>query len=429
MSEASHGRRIAVVGLGYVGLPVAAAFARLGPVTGFDVDPGRVAELRRGHDRTGEVTTAELAGLRLHLTTDAADLAAADFYVVTVPTPVTDAKLPDLGPLLRASRSVGAALGPGDVVVYESTVYPGCTEEDCVPVLEAASGLRLGRDFAVGYSPERINPGDRAHGLADIVKVVAASDPAALDVVARVYGAVVGAGIHVAPSIRTAEAAKVIENTQRDLNVALVNELALICHRLGLDTHDVLAAAGTKWNFLPFRPGLVGGHCIGVDPYYLTHRAERAGHHPEVILAGRRINDSMAGFVATAVMRRLAARGAHHRRVTVLGCTFKPDVPDARNSQVRTLVTELLAFGAEVQLHEPLLPAAEAARLCGVLPRALDELEPADAVVLAVPHAAFRTAGWPLIERLLDGGRGLAFDLGATLPRDATPAGIDLWRL
>ncbi|MFW5680405.1 MAG: nucleotide sugar dehydrogenase [Pseudomonadota bacterium] len=429
MSEAAHGRRVAVIGLGYVGLPVAAAFARIGPVIGFDIDARRVDELARGRDRTGELTTEDLFGLDLHLTTDPAALARADFFVVTVPTPVTDARLPDLEPVLAASRTVARVLKPGDVVVYESTVYPGATEEDCVPVLEAESGLRLGRDFAVGYSPERINPGDREHRLQTITKVVAASDPQALDLVARVYGSVVTAGVHRAPDIKTAEAAKVIENTQRDLNIALINELSLIFHRLGIDTHDVLAAAGTKWNFLPFRPGLVGGHCIGVDPYYLTHRAQRTGYHPEVILAGRRINDSMADFVATSLVQQLLRRGVSGLRVTVLGGTFKPDVPDLRNSQVIELVEGLRRFGCAVALCEPLVEAGDVEAAFGIPGRAAEDLPPADAVVLAVPHRAFVTGGWPLMRGLLSGGRGLVCDVAGVLPRESRPDGIDLWRL
>jgi UDP-N-acetyl-D-galactosamine dehydrogenase len=429
VSETAHGRRIAVIGLGYVGLPVAAAFARIGPVVGFDIDARRVDELARGRDRTGELTAEDLAGLDLHLTTDPATLGRCDFFVVTVPTPVTDARLPDLGPVLAASRTVGRYLKPGDVVVYESTVYPGATEEDCVPVLEAESGLRLGRDFAVGYSPERINPGDRAHRLQTITKVVAASDPHALELVASVYGRVIEAGIHRAPDIRTAEAAKVIENTQRDLNIALINELSLIFHRLGLDTHDVLAAAGTKWNFLPFRPGLVGGHCIGVDPYYLTHRAQRTGYHPEVILAGRRINDSMADFIATTVVQRLLRRGEGGLQVTVLGATFKPDVPDLRNSQVIELIAGLRRFGCRVALCEPLVDPRDVEAAFGMRGTAPDDLPPADAVVLAVPHRLFVEGGWPMIGRLLARDRGLVFDVAGILPRETRPEGIDLWRL
>ncbi|TVQ32784.1 MAG: nucleotide sugar dehydrogenase [Geminicoccaceae bacterium] len=423
------GRRLAVIGLGYVGLPVAVAFARLDHVIGFDIDARRVAELAQGFDRTGEVEPEALAQANLQLTTDAAALVEADFYIITVPTPVDDARLPDLGPVLAATRTVAAVLKPGDIVVYESTVYPGATEEDCVPVLEAASNLSLGVDFAVGYSPERINPGDREHRLQTITKVVAASDPAALEVVAQVYGRVVEAGIHRAPSIKTAEAAKVIENTQRDLNIALINELALIFHRLGLDTRDVLDAAGTKWNFLRFQPGLVGGHCIGVDPYYLTHRAQRTGYHPEVILAGRRINDAMAGFVATTVVERLLRDGRRDLVVTVLGATFKPNVPDVRNSQVAHLVRALQRFGCNVHLCEPLLETAEIAATFAAPAFPLDGLPAADAVVLAVPHAPFVEGGWPLIAALLREGQGHVADIAAVLDREAVPAGIDLWRL
>lgn len=302
----THSRKVSVIGLGYVGLPVAVAFGLAGcPVVAFDINEARIRELRDHHDRTGEVETEELRRAGLTFTTDPADLAAADFHIVTVPTPISEARLPDLRPLVAASRTVGKVLKKGDIVVYESTVYPGATEEDCVPVLEAESGLKFGVDFTVGYSPERINPGDKQHRFTTIRKVVSGSDPATLDIVADVYGSVVTAGIHRAPSLKAAEAAKVIENTQRDLNIALMNELALIFHRLGIDTQDVLDAAATKWNFLRFTPGLVGGHCIGVDPYYLTHRAERAGYHPEVILAGRRINDDMGAYIAREVVRHL----------------------------------------------------------------------------------------------------------------------------
>ena len=333
----AHGRRIAVIGLGYVGLPVAAAFGERGPVIAFDSDATRIEELRRGVDRNATVGAKRLAAPLLELTRDPRDLGRADFFIVAVPTPVDAAKHPDLGALEAASRTVGGEIRPGAIVVYESTVYPGATEDVCIPILEEASGLRAGRDFFVGYSPERINPGDEAHGFAQVVKVVAAGDPDTLETVAGVYGSVVEAGVHRAPSIRVAEAAKVIENTQRDINIALMNEVAMIFDRLGIDTGDVLAAAGTKWNFLPFRPGLVGGHCIGVDPYYLTHEAMRAGHHPEVILSGRRINDEIGSFVATSVVRLLIQAGATVRGavVTVLGAAFKENVPDVRNSEWR----------------------------------------------------------------------------------------------
>ena len=427
----TYDRRISVIGLGYVGLPVAVAFGGSGrPVVAFDIDARRIAELRAGYDRTGEVPAAELAAAALHLTADPADLARADFHIVTVPTPIDDARRPDLRPLLAASATVGRHLKRGAIVVYESTVYPGATEGDCVPVLERESGLALGRDFAVGYSPERINPGDRVHRFPSIVKVVSASDPAALETLAAVYGSVVRAGIHRAPSIAVAEAAKVIENTQRDLNIALTNELAMIFHRLGLDTRDVLAAAGTKWNFLPFVPGLVGGHCIGVDPYYLTHRAEQVGHHPEVILAGRRTNDTMGFYVARETVKALMRGGLPASpRVTVLGLTFKEDVPDLRNSRVIDVVREVESFGIPVAVHDPLADAEAADRAYGITLRPLEALPLADAVVLAVGHAAYRDAGWPLVTRLLKDRRGLVADLKGVLDRDATPEGVRLWRL
>jgi UDP-N-acetyl-D-galactosamine dehydrogenase len=316
-------RRIAVIGLGYVGLPVAIAFARAdNHVIGFDIDAKRVDELRAGHDRTREVEAADLRNSNLALTTDQAALKAADFFIVTVPTPIDSARRPDLTALLGASDIVGRALKRGDIVVYESTVYPGATEEECVPALERVSGLKAGRDFTVGYSPERINPGDKQHRFETITKVVAGQDARTLEIVADVYGSVVKAGIHKASSIKVAEAAKVIENTQRDLNIALMNELSAICHVLGIDTAEVLAAARTKWNFLPFTPGLVGGHCIGVDPYYLTFRAEKAGYHPEIILAGRRINDNVGMRIAQECMRRLLSNRTKPERITVLGLTF-----------------------------------------------------------------------------------------------------------
>ncbi len=335
-------RKIAVIGLGYVGLPVAVAFAREGfAVTGFDIDASRVRELEGGHDRTREVEASDLKHPSLRFTRDADALRTSDFFIVTVPTPIDEARQPDLRAMFEASRLVGAALKKGDIVVYESTVYPGAVEEECAPILEQCSKLRVGTDFNVGYSPERINPGDKQHRLESIMKVVSAQNAETLEIIAGVYGAVVKAGIHRAPSIRVAEAAKVIENTQRDLNIAFMNELSLIFQALEIDTGDVLAAARTKWNFLPFQPGLVGGHCIGVDPYYLTYRAERAGYHPEVILAGRRINDGMGQRVAKECVRGLLRRKGAGGIVTILGLTFKEDVPDTRNSRVVDIVREL----------------------------------------------------------------------------------------
>jgi len=426
-----HGRKIAVIGLGYVGLPVAVAFARSGvSVIGFDINQGRVAELRSGRDRTREVEPEELRSANLHVTSDAKDLSAADFYIVTVPTPIDEARRPDLGPMLSASQTVGKALRKGDIVVYESTVYPGAVEETCVPVLQEHSKLTAGRDFTVGYSPERINPGDKAHRFETIVKVVSAQDERTLDIVANVYGSVVTAGIHRAPSIKVAEAAKVIENTQRDLNIAFMNELSAICEKLGIDTGDVIAAAKTKWNFLPFYPGLVGGHCIGVDPYYLTHRAEIAGYHPQVILAGRRINDGVGQRVARECVRRLFQRnGGGAAVVTILGLTFKENVPDTRNSKVVDIVRELAASSVDVQVNDPIASAEEARQEYQLTLTGLDQLRPADAVILAVAHDDYVRGGWPLVTRLLKGGQGVVLDVKSQLDRSKKPAGIDLWRL
>ncbi|MCF8477555.1 MAG: nucleotide sugar dehydrogenase [Pseudolabrys sp.] len=425
-----HGRKIAVIGLGYVGLPVAVAFARSGvPVIGFDIDRKRVDELRSGHDRTREVEAADLAQPSLRYECEPAGLADADFYIVTVPTPIDDANRPDLGAMLAASNTVAGVLKRGDIVVYESTVYPGAVEEDCLPVLERKSGLLGGRDFTVGYSPERINPGDKVHRFETIVKVVSAQDARTLDIVADVYGSVVTAGIHRAPTIKVAEAAKVIENTQRDLNIAFMNELSAIFHRLGIDTGDVLAAAATKWNFLDYHPGLVGGHCIGVDPYYLTYRAEKAGYHPEIILAGRRINDGMGQWVARECVRSLTLRNCTNSVVTVLGMTFKEDVPDIRNSRVIDIVRELERFGIRVQVHDPLARAEETKHEYGVALAAMETLEPADAVILAVGHRAYVAEGWPLMQKLLKGGKGSVIDVKSRLDRAHKPEGIELWRL
>jgi UDP-N-acetyl-D-glucosamine/UDP-N-acetyl-D-galactosamine dehydrogenase len=423
-----HGRKLAVIGLGYVGLPVAVAFGRLGTrVIGFDIDTARISELKAGRDRTREVEPGDLARSHLVFTSDPAELSGADFFIVTVPTPIDQARRPDLTALLRASRTVGKTLKKGDIVVYESTVYPGATEEDCVPILEQASGLLAGRDFTVGYSPERINPGDKAHRFETITKVVAGQDARTLDIVALVYGSVVTAGLHKAPSIKVAEAAKVIENAQRDLNIAFINELSAIFHELGIDTSDVLSAAGTKWNFLNFTPGLVGGHCIGVDPYYLTYRAQKAGYHPDVILAGRRINDSIGVRVARECLRRLLKAGAQAPRVTVLGLTFKENVVDIRNSQVFDIVRELRSFGVSVQINDPLADDAAALKEYGLTLQ--KDPAPADAVVLAVAHDCYREAGWSLISRLLKNGHGLVMDVKGALDPQKKPAGIEVWRL
>jgi UDP-N-acetyl-D-galactosamine dehydrogenase len=426
----AHRRKIAVIGLGYVGLPVAVAFARSGAaVVGFDVDRNRIEELRSGLDRTREVDKSDLAHPTLTYADDPAALAQSDFYIVTVPTPIDAAHRPDLGAIFAASDTVGRFLKRGDIVVYESTVYPGAVEEDCAPLLERASKLRCGPDFTVGYSPERINPGDKTHRFETITKVVAGQDEKTLDIVTDVYGSVVKAGIHRAPSIKVAEAAKVIENTQRDLNIALMNELSLIFDRMQIDTRDVLSAAGTKWNFLPFTPGLVGGHCIGIDPYYLTHAAERLGYHPQVVLAGRRVNDSMGHLVGRECVRRLVKLGRGRNGVTVLGLTFKENVPDVRNSKVVDIVSEIESFGIPVQVTDPEADAGEAAREFGVTLVPFEKLEPADAVIMAVSHRAFVSGGWPMMTRLLRDGGGVVLDVKGVLDRTACPETIDLWRM
>jgi UDP-N-acetyl-D-galactosamine dehydrogenase len=426
----SHRRKIAVVGLGYVGLPVAAAFARAGsPVVGFDTDQTRILELKAGRDRTREVEVSDLKLSSLSFTSEPAAFQASDFFIVTVPTPIDAARRPDLSAMFEASRMIGSALKKGDIVVYESTVYPGAVEEECVPILEQSSGLRAGSDFDVGYSPERINPGDRQHRFETITKVVSAQNPRTLEIIAEVYGSVVTAGIHRAPSIKVAEAAKVIENTQRDLNIAFMNELSLIFKELDIDTGDVLAAARTKWNFLPFYPGLVGGHCIGVDPYYLTYRAEKAGYHPEVILAGRRINDGMGRRIARECIRGLLRRKGSGGLVTILGMTFKENVPDTRNSRVIEIVRELQTFGVAIQIADPLADAQAVSEEYGLALINLDELQPADAVILAVAHDRYIDGGWPLVQKLLIDGVGLVLDVKLKLDRVSQPAGIELWRL
>jgi UDP-N-acetyl-D-galactosamine dehydrogenase len=425
-----HGRKIAVVGLGYVGLPVAVAFARSGaPVIGFDISRKRIEELRAGHDRTLEVESGSLKQASLRYESAPKQLAHADFYIVTVPTPIDSARRPDMRAVLAASKTIGDVLKRDDIVVYESTVYPGAVEEECLPALEKSSGLVGGRDFTVGYSPERINPGDKNHRFEAITKVVSAQDARTLDIVADVYGSVVKAGIYRAPSIKVAEAAKVIENTQRDLNIAFMNELSAIFHQLGIDTGDVLDAAATKWNFTKFVPGLVGGHCIGVDPYYLTYRAESAGYHPEIILAGRRINDSMGEKIARECMSALSRRGILNPTVTVLGMTFKENVPDIRNSKVVDVVRELARAGAVVQVHDPLAAADEAADEYELKLTPFESLQPADAVIYAVAHSEYVSKGWPLITKLLKQGEGIVLDVKSKLDRLQKPVGVDLWRL
>lgn len=399
--------RVAIIGLGYVGLPVALAFARKFPDTvGFDVSEARVSALRAGRDWTGEVAEGELTRSTLSLTNDPADLRGCTMFVVAVPTPIDRDRRPDLTPLESATRIVGSAIAPGAVVVYESTVYPGVTEEHCGPLLEDASGLRQSVDFKLGYSPERINPGDKLHSFEKIVKVVSGEDDESLERIARAYEAVVEAGVHRATSIKVAEAAKVIENTQRDVNIALMNELALIFDRMGIRTQDVLDAAGTKWNFLRFTPGLVGGHCIGVDPYYLTAKAESLGYHPEVILAGRRINDDMGRFVARRTVKLLRARDRPIRgaRVGIFGLTFKENVPDLRNSRVPDIVAELREYGIDPIVNDPLASGDEARREHGIELRPMDALVDLDVVVLAVPHEQYVNQLDRITKSVRDGG-------------------------
>src|SRR3954463_11900327 len=383
---------VAIVGLGYVGLPVAVAFGKERPTIGYDLSKKRIENLRHHVDSTGEVATADLLESKhFRATYYPAELAEADFIIVAVPTPINAARQPDLSPLESASDTVGRYMKPGAIVVYESTVYPGATEEVCVPILEKASGMRWKQDFHVGYSPERINPGDKTHTFTRIQKVVSGDDAETLEKVAELYSSVVTAGVYKASSIKVAEAAKVIENTQRDINIAFVNELSIIFEKMGLDTNEVLKAAGTKWNFLPFKPGLVGGHCIGVDPYYLTHKAELLGHHPEVILAGRRINDSMGPHVARKCVQEMihAGRNIKGARVNVLGLTFKEDVPDIRNSKVIDIIRELHEFGVEVFVHDPQASHEDALHEYGVRLADWDSLPSADALILAVPHRRY----------------------------------------
>ncbi|WP_293881596.1 Vi polysaccharide biosynthesis UDP-N-acetylglucosamine C-6 dehydrogenase TviB [Sphingomonas sp.] len=395
--------RLAVVGLGYVGLPLAVEFGKHHQVTGFDINARRVADLAVGRDATLEVEAAELAeATGLTFTSQAADLGVCTIFIVTVPTPIDDHKRPDLGPLIAASRTIGAVLKPGDLVIYESTVYPGATEEDCVPILEECSGLTCNVDFHVGYSPERINPGDREHRLPSIRKVTSGSTPEAAERVDALYRSIITAGTHKASSIRVAEAAKVIENTQRDLNIALINELAIIFNRMDIDTQAVLEAAGTKWNFLPFRPGLVGGHCIGVDPYYLTHKAQEIGYHPEVILAGRRVNDGMGAYVASQLIKAMLRREIQVQgaRVLVMGLTFKENCPDLRNTRVVDILRELADYNINVDVFDPWVDPSETERQYGFTPIAQPETGAYSAIILAVAHDQFKTMGTAQLRKL-----------------------------
>ncbi len=426
------GRSVAVVGLGYVGLPIAVAFGKFAPVIGFDINKTKVEELRKGIDRTGEVSAEDLSTSQVRYTYEPADLKAADFIIVAVPTPISETLQPDLKALRMVSEVIGANMSRGTIVVYESTVYPGVTEEICLPILEKKSGLKAGVDFKVGYSPERINPGDKEHTIEKIVKVVSAQDAESLEIVADTYGMVVKAGVHRASSIKVAEAAKVIENTQRDLNIALMNELALIFHRLGIDTKSVLEAAGTKWNFLKFSPGLVGGHCIGVDPYYLTAKAESVGYHPQVILSGRRINNGMGKFVAEQTIKLLSqlSRPANQLTVGVLGLTFKENVPDLRNSKVPDIINELREYGVNVLVHDPMAEREEAVAEYGIHLVDWKELKDLDGLILAVAHRDYARMNLEdLLKPLRSLNNGVLIDVKSMLELGKVPGSLKYWRL
>ncbi len=424
--------KIAVVGLGYVGLPLAVHLADHFDVVGYDMKEARIDELRNGHDRTLEVEDERLARAAITYTSKAEDLSRCRLMIIAVPTPIDAYNIPDLSPLRGASEAVGRHLQRGACVVFESTVYPGATEEVCVPILEKTSGLTFGRDFTVGYSPERINPGDKVHTLESVVKIVSGSDAASADLLMNVYGRVVKAGLHRASSIKVAEAAKVIENTQRDLNIALMNELAMIFDIIGIDTVEVLEAAGSKWNFLPFRPGLVGGHCIGVDPYYLTFKAESLGYHPEMILAGRRVNDGMGKYIAERTVKLLihsgkAVKGA---KVAVLGITFKEDVPDLRNTRIVDIVKELEDYGIDVLVHDPLADPTEARGHYGLELRPMEALSGVDAVVLGVMHKIYRTMGLSGVAALCTNGHPIVVDVKSLFDQEqADRLGVTYWRL
>ncbi|MBL8503240.1 MAG: nucleotide sugar dehydrogenase [Rhodocyclaceae bacterium] len=423
---------VAVIGLGYVGLPLAVEFGKSLPTVGFDLDADKVAQCGAGRDPAREIPDEQMRAARLaEFTADAARLAAADFILVAVPTPVDEAHRPDFGPLIGASEAAGRHMKRGAIVIFESTVYPGATEEVCIPVLEQASGMKWKQDFFVGYSPERINPGDREHRLTNVVKVVAGDTPETLAKVAALYERIVQPGVHRASSIKTAEACKVIENTQRDLNIALMNELAIIFDKVGIDTSEVLEAAGTKWNFLRFRPGLVGGHCIGVDPYYLTHKADMLGYHPQVILAGRRINDGMGKFIAEQTVKQMIAAGGYVKgaRVNILGLTFKENCADLRNSKVVDVIEELKSYGVEVFVHDPAAGEEEALRECGVRLQTWEALPRADALIAAVAHRPFLELSAEDLQRKLVKG-GCFIDVKACFDRKSLEAaGMRVWRL
>ncbi len=424
--------KIAVVGLGYVGLPLAVQLSKHFEVIGYDLKSDRIKELESGCDRTLEVSEEDLGKTRIFFTDNPKDISLGRLIIVAVPTPIDEYRIPDLKPLRKASTIVGSQMTKGSCIVFESTVYPGATEEVCVPILECESALKSGADFTVGYSPERINPGDKMHRLENIVKIVSGSDQDTVRLLSKVYGRVVKAGIHRASSIKVAEAAKVIENTQRDLNIALMNELSMIFHKIGIDTKEVLEAAGTKWNFLPFRPGLVGGHCIGVDPYYLTFKAESLGYHPEMILAGRRINDGMGKYIAERAIKMLirANKQVHGSKVAVLGITFKEDVPDLRNTKAVDIISELKDYGIEVLVHDPLADAKEAQMYYGLELLTLDRLTGVDAVIIAVIHRYYKELGLSSIAGLCSNGIPLVMDLKSTFDiAEAEKINIKYWRL
>lgn len=425
--------RIAIIGLGYVGLPLAVEFGKKGPVIGFDINKNRINELKNGQDHTLEVSPEELLKAeQLSFSSNIDDLKTSNFFIVTVPTPVDQVNRPDLTPLKKASETVGQALKKGDIIVYESTVYPGATEEVCIPILEKISGLKFNQDFFAGYSPERINPGDKVNTLTKIKKITSGSTPEVADTVDAVYASIITAGTHKATSIKVAEAAKVIENTQRDLNIALVNELSVIFDRIGIDTLDVLEAAGSKWNFLPFRPGLVGGHCIGVDPYYLTHKAEEVGYHPQVILAGRRINDNMARYVARNTIKLMLQNGIDvpRAKVGVLGVTFKENCPDIRNSKVADLIKELEFWGAQVVVADPWADAAEVRHEYGIELGKVDAQNPVDSIILAVGHNEFRSLSASELRSYMKCEKPVLADVKSLFDRtEMSNAGFTVFRL
>ncbi|WP_020007985.1 nucleotide sugar dehydrogenase [Salinicoccus albus] len=422
-------RKIAVVGLGYVGLPVAVSFGMKHEVIGFDINEQRIKELQEGYDRTDEVLDDDLNKSKIEFTSDKNNLSKADFIIVAVPTPINKHKQPDLTPLLKASETVGTVLSEGTIVVYESTVYPGATEDDCLPVLEKYSELKAGKDFFVGYSPERINPGDREHTFETITKVVSGQTPEVLDIVANVYSTVIKAGVHKSANIKVAEAAKVIENTQRDVNIALMNELALIFNKVGIDTKDVLETAGTKWNFLKFSPGLVGGHCIGVDPYYLTHKAQELGHHPEVILAGRRINDGMSKHIASEIIKQMLQKNIPVVGTTInlLGLTFKENTSDLRNTKVFEIINELQEFGLKVVVNDAVADSAEALKYYNITLTDKSALQPTNVIIFTVPHNEYILDKKYYLDLVQE--EGIIFDIKGIIKEEDLKAHQSIWRL